>query len=166
MTLQVPIPGINPTDPPGVATLREPHEVTERHRRPIKVLMMQMNPARFAGFIGSDDDELPDIEFTEGEAQSFASLADHTIFSALVSWSLDLPLPTSADDCMDIPGHIYDALEKVTSGVGEALKASPGVDVNVTKDADGATVTEAADPFTLGPNTVEDPTSPTGASAD
>ena len=166
MTIEVPIPGVKPGDPEATATLREPHEVTERHRRPIKLLAMQLNPGKFAAVMGAEDDALPDIELSEREATSMASLADHTILSALVGWTLDLPIPSTVDEVMDLPGHIYDALEAATSGIGEALAGSVGADVKVETNADGQTVTVPYDPYTLNDHTAEDKTSPTGASAD
>jgi hypothetical protein len=183
MPTVVTIPGWNPSDPPAHATLREVHEITERHRRPVRTLMMQMNPQRFAQIIASDDDTIegliadPELAFTQREADTFMSLGDRVVAACLLSWTIDQPIPANADAMMDLPPHLYDALQEATKDIGAALLGSPGMEPApapeppVVVPAPGESTPVAAlpapgphviDPYTV--DGIEDRTSPTGAS--
>lgn len=192
MPTVVTIPGWNPSDPPAHATLREVHEITERHRRPVRTLMMQMNPQRFQQIIGSDEDTVeglmadPDLAFTQREADTFMSLGDRVVAACLLSWTIDQPIPTSADAMMDLPPHLYDALQEATKDIGAALLGAPGMEpapapeppadapvevVPLPGDAVSAMPVPpmpvsrgVIDPYSV--DAVEDKTSPTGASGD
>lgn len=168
MTTTAPIPGLNPGDEPGEVILRELHEITERYRRPLKTLMVQMNPARFQQIIGSDENTIeglmaaPDLAFTQREADVFMSIGDHVVVAAVAGWSLDREVPRTADQVLDLPPHLYDALQEVTKEIGSALLGSPGVEVVQETADDGTVESVARDVFTVA--AVEDPASPTGAS--
>jgi len=177
MTTTVTIPGWNPDDPPATAVLREVHEITERHRRPVRSLMMQLNPTRFQQIIGSDEDTVeglmadPDLAFTQREADTFMSLGDRVVAAVLLSWSLEQPIPANADAMMDLPPHLYDALQDVTKDIGAALLGAPGMEPEPRPvDADGVTAAPApGPPQTVDPFTVDgfgDPQAPTTASGD
>lgn len=183
MPTVVTIPGWNPSDPPAHATLREVHEITERHRRPVRTLMMQMNPARFQQIIGSDEDTVeglmadPELAFTQREADTFMSLGDRVVAACLLSWTIDQPIPATADAMMDLPPHLYDALQEATKDIGAALLGAPGMEpapvaerpvevVPLPGDPPPAPMPipgpAVVDPYTV--DGIEDKASPTGAS--
>ena len=150
----VPIPG-------GSARLRPGVNLPERYRRPIKALVTQIGESRMRQIVTANSDSTEgltvEIALTEHEANVLMRITDAVIYALVESWTLDLPLPDSPAAVQDLPGHIYDALAQGTAKEGAAILAPAGA---VLTDADGS----AVDTFTV--DAVEDPASPTGASAD
>lgn len=130
------------TIPGGTAVLRESHELTERHRRPIKMIVAQLGPNAQEKMLGW---QAGTYDLTEHDAELMFKNHDAVIWCYLKSWSLDRPVP---DDWREvgnsIPGDVYDAL------------------MAACMEQDQATA-EAADSF--GVDGVEDEQSPTGPSA-
>ena len=149
MSVEITIPG-------GTAVMLTTKELTPRRRRPIQMLDVMRGPIfakiREARRVIHPDGTVeeteglygPDLVLTEQDAAMLTSYQDVQIFARLQSWTLPEPLPVSADALLDIPGDVYDAL------------------------ADGVVKAEAADganPFVASEETLENPASPTGASA-
>lgn len=139
MPTQVDIPG-------GKATFRDPDQVTVRHRRPIQILAgvlgqgraQQITQAIAAGA------SLDSLSLSEREFDVLFRMNEATLFALLESWTLDAPLPRTAEEVGDMRGVVYDVLTEEASKLNAALV-----------DAD-AGLTLAA---------IEDDDSPTGASA-
>jgi hypothetical protein len=144
--------------PGGTAEMYDPGELTPRRMRPVQELALQLGNllqrlAAARNITGSgeatDGDALgltgPDVEIDARQAKLLATFADLVTFMWFKSWSLDQPLPASADELLDLPGAVYDALTHEAA----KLQAAP---------EDGR--------FELGDATAHDPESPTGASAD
>jgi hypothetical protein len=149
MSVEITIPG-------GTAVLLTNKELTPRRRRPLELADVMNGPLftkiRDARRVVSPTGEVeenvglwgPDLVLTERDAQLLTSYQDKKIIARLSSWTLDLPLPTSTDALLDVPGAVYDAL---SAGLVQA------------ESADGA------NPFVPSEATLEDAESPTGASA-
>lgn len=149
MSVEITIPG-------GTATLLSNKELTPRRRRPLEKADLQQLPLftkiRNARRVVSPTGEIeenpglwgPDLVLSDGDVELLTSYSDKKIIARLSSWTLDLPLPTSTDALLDVPGDVYDALQ---AGIVNA------------EAADGA------NPFTPSEATLEDAESPTGASA-
>lgn len=108
------------------ADLREISEITERLRRPIKVIAgaSAATIARLQGVTTTDD--MAALGLSEDEADRFSRLQDATIVAVVAAWSYDLPIST--DSLLDIPAEAYDALAVATATVG----AKVAVDVSPT----------------------------------
>lgn len=137
--------------PGGQATFFDRDEITPRRMRPIQEATLQMGHLMTdvvqAQSIGGEDSRpdlpgaaLPDMD--ANQARLFASLQDLAVWAFLKSWTLPDPLPETPDGLQDVPMNVYNAL---------AVEASR--------------LFTAADAFVVGPETVADKTSPTGASA-
>jgi hypothetical protein len=155
MTTTVEIPG-------GTATLRAPEDLTARHTRPLKSVMLALGPERFAEAASSDAVKaaqaagnnpaagmalIAELDLTEDEASLLEKVNDAIVWKWLANWTIPRPLPTSIDEILDWPDTLRDALVEATAPVEAAHQAA-----------------EANDRF--GVAAVEDPQSPTGASAD
>lgn len=142
--------------PGGSAEFYDAGELTPRRQRPVQELALQLggllerirNARNVTGAAESNDSlglTGPDVEINEKQASQLALFADLVTFMWLKSWTLELPFPTSADDLLDLPGALYEALQKEAG----RLQNAP-----------------ASEQFELGDATAHDPESPTGASAD
>lgn len=150
MSVTIDIPG-------GTAVLLSDKELTPRRRRPVDKAEIQRLPLfakiREARRVVSPTGEVeenvglwgPDLVLTDHDLDVMTNYSDVKIIARLHSWTIDLPLPTTTDELLDIPGDVYDAL---TVGL---LKAE-GIDVG--------------NMFEPSEKTLEDAESPTGASAD
>lgn len=149
MSVEIEIPG-------GTATLLTNKELTPRRRRPLDMAEIQHMPLfakiREARKVVSPSGEIeenvglwgPDLILTDRDVALLTGLNDKKIIARLESWTIDLPLPKTTDELLDIPAPVYDAL---SAGIVKA----EAVVVN---------------PFVVSEETLEDPESPTGASAD
>jgi len=148
------------TIPGGQATLRDQDEMTERHRRPVKVISMRLmrvmgqlaDITHLADLDPSAEDAtermMATIGMTEDESSALLRLTDAAIYAALKSWTLDLPIPVTVDEVQDIPGEVYDALAEATARTGKDLMVSEGQTAQAG----------------FGPDSAGDVASPTGAS--
>lgn len=149
MSVTIDIPG-------GSAVLRTNKELTPRQRRPLDKAELKHGPLfariRDARKVVSPTGEVeeheglwgPDLVLTDDDVELMTSYSDKKIVARLASWTLDLPLPKDTEELLDIPGEVYDAL---------------AFGVLVAERADGA------NPFTTSEETLDNPESPTGASA-
>ncbi len=142
-------------------------ELTPRRQRPVQELSLQMgnllerlrNARRVTGAMESDADAAPsaedeavnvlsgpDVEIDERQAHLLAIFSDVVTFMWMKSWTLDLPFPTAADALLDLPIGVYEQLTQHAA----KMQAAPAEE----------------SPFELNDATVDDVTSPTGASDD
>lgn len=140
----------------GQATFYAEHELTPRRTRALEVKITALsslldrlaNARKVTAGDGTVDvsDVLPGavVEVTEEQAGQLSELNDLAAFAYLKDWTLDRDLPASPDDLLDLPILIYRALVEHAAKLLVAKRNSDG----------GFTV-----------DSVEDPTSPTGASA-
>lgn len=148
--------------PGGEAVLLDdPAELTPRRRRPLELVSARIGrrlpdivkSARLfcdgdlifdkTSVAGEDGEPkfTGDCHITEHEMEMMSRLNDALIVALLKSWTLDLPVPTSIDDVLDVcPADVYDALRVHASELSDVV---------------------SEDGFT--PDAVEDPSSPTGA---
>lgn len=150
MSVEIDIPG-------GKATILNSKELTPRRRRPLEIadtlnlpLFSKIREARRVISPSGEVEEHPglwgpDLELTERDAELLTGYQDKKILSRLSAWTLDLPLPKTTDDLLDVPADVYDAL---SLGVNEVERA------------------EAGNPFVVSEENLDNPESPTGASAD
>lgn len=143
--------------PGGTATLRHPDDMTARHRRPLQVITATLGVARFREIIAAQaetfDEAIVEIGLTENEHALLFRMTDATIYALLAGWTLPAPLPADVDEVQDIPAPVYDRLAVETAKVMSAFLAASGV------AGDGTPIDR------FGVDSVEDPASPTGASA-
>lgn len=146
--------------PGGTAELYDDAELTPRRQRPVQELALQVgglmeriaNANRVHTSDGEGEDTNmslpgPDVEISDRQAAQLSRLQDLVTFMYLKSWTLDQPLPATADDLLDLPSPVYKALSVAAAKVynGTAESSGSGFEIN---DA-----------------TADDDTSPTGASA-
>lgn len=144
------------TIPGGSAELFEKHELTPRRQKPVKSLiyradelMNKMANVRTVVSPSGEVDENPDLPegvlvLSAEEADMLLDIEYASAWATLKSWTIDLPLPRSVDEFMDVPSPIADA-------IAAGAKRIKGA---VTDDFEP---TEAS---------LENPDSPTGASVD
>jgi hypothetical protein len=58
-----------------------------------------------------------DVDLTVKQLRLLSDLNDAIVWSLLDGWTLDLPLPRTPDDLLDLPGDVYDALREQCSAV-------------------------------------------------
>jgi len=145
--------------PGGTAELFDDAELTPRRQRPVQELALQVGSlmdriaqANKVTTSDGDGDVQPtlggvDVEISDRQAEQLARLGDLVSFMYLKSWTLDAPLPATADDLLDLPLPVYNAISKA------AAKSYNGTD--------GGAVSGG---FEASDATLEDETSPTGAS--
>jgi hypothetical protein len=155
MSVEISIPG-------GTAVLFSNKELTPRRRRPLQQADLIQGPLfakiREARRVVGPDGQVeeteglwgPDLVLTDRDAEILTSYQDKKIIARLASWTLDLPLPTTTDALLDIPGDVYDALALGIVKAEAADGPNPFVPSEGTPEA---------------PGTLDDPASPTGASA-
>lgn len=148
--------------PGGHATLAEgPHEVTERKLRPLKSLaalygrkmdeFTDLVAAQVPDAAGNEVEgvklasEPPDLSgFTPEDLEHMWEMQSATTWAYLLSWDLDRPLPATWRDMGDLPASVAQALDAEAARIVRESRARAG--------------------FTV--DSVEDETSPTGASGD
>ena len=140
MTSRHPVPG-------GWVELRDPQEVTERQRRPVRQLTVRLTAVPGMGEAiataaaeGGDQVTLENVT-AEKEAEIRAHLGegfalveelqDAAIMARLAAWSFTdpegTPLPVTGDSLLDLPGPAYDALKELCKDVtlGPDLTPTP-----------------------------------------
>lgn len=149
---------------PGVSIVvaESRSELTERKIRPMRILTLAYGDrlrdvvsARV--IIGPDGkkltpeesakqtaDNMKALQLTRDDWATILEMQDQSILTYLISWSLDRPLPQTFDDLIDLPVDLYEQLQQIMAGVA-------------AKDM-------VANGFTV--DSIEDDTSPTGASDD
>lgn len=149
MSETFPVPG-------GTVTLHAMGELSPRARRRIKPYaialsdrMQQIATAAqvtVGGQVAATDRALPgpSVSMSLDEARLFSDMQDETTVALLASWTLPQPLPASIDQLYDVDDHtpgLYDALVEAAAKVSAKAALAAG--------------------FTV--DSIEDPTSPTGA---
>jgi hypothetical protein len=147
MSVEITIPG-------GTATLLTNKELTPRRRRPLEQADIMNGPLmtkiRDARRVVSPTGEVeenpglwgPELVLTERDAQLLTSYQDKKIIARLASWTIELPLPTTTDALLDVPGDVYDAL---AAGLVRA-EVADGVNPFVPSAGDGGTLDDAESP--------------------
>lgn len=116
----------------ATADLREPADITERQRRPIKRIQAQLaaRPAFMAAVKeaqaaeGADGNLTPDQQMgiAAGMGDAFdllEDLNDALVAAAVAGWSYVFPV--SADSAQDLPAHDLDALRTAVSPYVQTL---------------------------------------------
>jgi len=114
------------TLPGGTAVLRDPEQVTERHRRPVTRINLQLAGSP-VGDLLQVKATLSEEEFDQRIRKLIGSpaymllddLADAVIVAMVESWSFDAPV--TLDGLLDLPGPAYDELKNVTGKSVTAL---------------------------------------------
>lgn len=126
--------------PGGTATLRDPAELKERHRRLLQTAMIplaklfQQLPE---GLLEQSSGRGPEAEIARAKAErlmaaavttrqegtAFAEMGDAVIVALLEDWTLDAPLPTM-DTILDLEPPVYAALEKAARNLTPAVMKS------------------------------------------
>lgn len=122
--------------PGGTAELYDRNELTPRRRIPAKALLYRADDLlaklSVARTVESPSGEVeenpglngPDVRLTQHEAETLQHLQYATTWGWLKSWTLDIPLPATWEDLLDIPGDITDALndavEKLKNPISSA----------------------------------------------
>lgn len=108
--------------PGGTAELFDRAELTPRRRIPAKALLYRADDllskiatSRTVTSPSGEVDERPalkgpDIRLTQYEAETLEHLQYATTWGWLKSWSLDLPLPATWEDLLDVPTDITEVL--------------------------------------------------------
>lgn len=136
----------------GWADLRDPAEVSERLRRPIRAIQIKLakDPA-FAGVVaeaakkgaaavkGMAEAEAAAMVTQMGEesASLLDELNDRLIIARVMGWSYDVPV--SLDALLDLPGPAYDRLKELC-----AEGALEGMDFSPSQEEDSPTVPSTA----------------------
>jgi len=144
--------------PGGTAELFDDSELTPRRQRPVQELALQVgglmdriaqaNKVTTADGVGEDVKPTlggADVEINDRQAGQLSRLGDLVTFMYLKSWTLDVAFPATADDLLDIPSPVYNAISKA------AAKMYNGTG-------------ETGSGFEPSDKTLEDEASPTGAS--
>lgn len=120
MSTTVEIPG-------GTAELYDKDELTARRKRPSRVLLtahadLIEKVSTAATVIAPDgrveiNKNLADVVLylSEDDALNLDRIQDATTWGLLKAWDLDLPLPATPDDLLDIPDGVYEALKLAVS---------------------------------------------------
>jgi hypothetical protein len=129
MSITVEIPG-------GTAELFEPKELTPRRRIPAKAIMYRsdemlakISSARRVISPAGEVEENPalqgpDVRLTQYEAETLEHLQYATTWGYLKSWTLDIPLPATWEDLLDIPSSIVDPLTDAVQKLGNSEVAA------------------------------------------
>lgn len=136
MSREIPIPG-------GTAVLRDKHELTERHRRPVKIV---------SGQIGPNAEELMQAvqagtaHLDERQSALVFANQDAMIWCYLKSWSLPQPVPNDWHEIgNNIPADVYDALlPEVLAQAQEQAQADASFGVDGVEDEQSPTGPSAA----------------------
>ena len=143
---------IKVTIPGGEATLRsEAAELSPRRRREVELLAARLGrvlePIQTAGRLFCEGELMedrskvkvkmgprkgklaypgPDLEVSELQMRLLTRLNDAIVWSLLESWTLDLPIPTTPDDMLDLPADLYDVIGQKAAEVYLGLDPSGG----------------------------------------
>lgn len=109
----LPIPG-------GTAELRDPALVSERHRRPLTRLQLQLASSPVGELLQAKD-RMSDEDFATEVTKLIGTPAyrllddinDAAIVALVESWTF--PCPVTLDGLLDLPGPAYDALKAETA---------------------------------------------------
>jgi hypothetical protein len=154
------------TIPGGTAELFDRDELTPRRRIPAKALLYRADDllakiasARTVTLPSGESEESavlngPDLRLTQYEAETLEHLQYATTWGWLKSWSLDIPLPATWEDLLDVPSHITEALNLEVQKQGNHEVAD---DFEISKET-----LEDKGSFTGGPGSS---TTPSGATA-
>jgi len=116
--------------PGGTAELFEPKELTPRRRIPAKAvlyraddLLSKIANARRVESPGGDIEENPalngpDVRLTQYEAETLEHLQYATTWGYLKSWTLNIPLPATFEDLLDVPSEVTEALNAAVQKMG------------------------------------------------
>lgn len=148
--------------PGGTATFRDIPELTERHRRPLKILSLRIGDvlekvvmaATVTGPDGRsvtgqhaspDAPQLPGepVTLTVDQATALADMQDAVTWAFLQSWTVDRPFPQSPDDLLDLPNDLYTALSEHASLLNSGPSVESGFEVSTETVADTSSPTGA-----------------------
>lgn len=93
------------------AEIREPHEVSERLRRPVTKALMEVGKNQSLTAEGDAAEVAASLSVEE--LTSFEVLNDLLIVARVSAWSFDLPI--NLDSVLDIPSDAYDALRVIVA---------------------------------------------------
>ena len=118
MSTTVDIPG-------GQAVLRD--KLKQRQRRELEIAMfaiesvvekLQTAGVKIEAGMKPQDVDTSGVKFTAQEARAMLDFQDATILAFLESWTLQQPVPTTAEQLGDVDTDVYDALAEATRGLG------------------------------------------------
>jgi hypothetical protein len=119
------------TIPGGTAELFDRNELTPRRRIPAKALMYRADDlftkiataSRVESPTGEVDEnpilDGPAVRLTQYEAETLEHLQYATTWGWLKSWTLNIPLPATWEDLLDVPTEITDALNTAVQKIGD-----------------------------------------------
>jgi hypothetical protein len=102
----------------GWVDIRDPQDVPERLRRKITNLSVQGAPL-IAQLEGKEMPDVTDIEFIE-------SFNDNLAMALVANWSFDKPI--TGEGLLDLPGPVYDEIQKLCVPLVQQLMPNFGVD--------------------------------------
>lgn len=115
MSSTIPLPG------GASATLRDPEQVSERHRRPVTRLNLQLAGSPIGDLLEAKQKGTLTGDAFDAESRKLMGsasfelldeIADAVIVALVESWSFDLPI--TLDGLLDLPGAAYDELKAIT----------------------------------------------------
>lgn len=124
------------TIPGGTAELYDRNELTPRRRIPAKALLYRaddllakLSVARTVESPSGEVEENPGLtgpalRLTQHEAETLQHLQYATTWGWLKSWTLDIPLPATWEDLLDVPGDITDALNDAVDKLKNPVSAA------------------------------------------
>lgn len=158
--------------PGGTAFLRDPRTLTVRQKRPMQIIVAQLGSTRFQEIctaqaimpppsanldamqwqeaIDASENALQVLQLTDREFELLFRMTDAAIYGILKSWTLvddagePVPLPRNVDEVGDMDGTLQEILALHTASMQAEYIARHGFDLDA----------------------IEDPESPTGASAE
>lgn len=148
--------------PGGTATVRDVDDMTERQRRLIRTAIF----AAAADALGDTLDvngaapEQVQVHVTGELGERMFAMRDARIVAAVAEWTLDRPLPT-LDTVQDLPGGVYDALDRETTG----LTAAVSTDFSADPDPQSPTPPSTGSDGPLGAEDQPTPTPPNGGAS-
>lgn len=141
--MQVEIPG-------GMATLKD--KVDIRGRQALDRTLpgavkasRKLKAANDAGVELSESTPVSRVDLTESEIEGLQRFEAAGVLAFLKNWSLDLTVPRTIDEVMEMDPDVYGAIAKVTSPLArEAIKRTPtnvdsGMKEDGTRDLDSPT---------------------------
>lgn len=132
--------------PGGMAKWFAPGELTPRRSREYELIAAEMAPliqkTVDARTIRTDDGQTwafedfggPDIGLSRKELRAFLELTEAATWAHLKEWTLDRPLPADADELLDLPRPLYEALTQHGSKLLAATRPGFGVDALTADD--------------------------------
>lgn len=153
--------------PGGTAELFDRDELTPRRRIPAKALLYRADDlltkignARTVTSPAGEKDERPaltgaDVRLTQYEAETLEHLQYATTWGWLKSWTLDIPLPATWEDLLDVPSDITDALNAEVQRQGNPEVADDMEMTDATLKDKGSFTGSSADSGTSSKATVK-----------